>query len=347
MKRTGKVIATLLGVVILGALLASCSNDYATPTSDTYLCVFASHGSQRLKKQLPPGSDRSKIGRDDTVVVIPTSNRFFMATADDTLRDPLAPTGYDANAQGGVPVTLAGQVRFRFNLPKACEWYSKHGRRNANSNGDLGFNARGDAATTAGWFHFLAENFGLTMDNVAKRVMNQYDWAKMYYDYPVNADTTGAVKGDPGQATDDLLGVALGQEFTNELNANLGGQYFCGIETSAGSANDCPPMTFQVKGVVPTGDSGQKLIDDRAAVESTKQSLQSAQAQAQLQQQQAAQTVQAEASKQLTLDAQAKTAEKQALVDTAKCRILAPMGLDCDGHRPTVIVSGGGTGTTP
>lgn len=344
MKKRG--LAAALVVAILGLLLASCSNNYATPTSDTYDCVFASRGSQQLKYQLPPGSNRKKIGTNDTVVEIPASNRFYMAAQDDAIRDPKAPTFYDANAIGGVPVALEGQVRFRFNLPKACEWYSKDGRRNADSNGNLGFNDRGADAGNAGWFSFLAENFGLTMESTAKQVLNHYDWAAMYYDYPSNADTLGDIpKGQKaGQATLDSLGVALGQEFTTELNANLGGQYFCGIDVVAGQTQACPPMTFQVKAVTPTGDKGTQLINDRSAVENTRQALQSTQLQGELQQQQASAVKKAEAAKKEILSAEAGTADAQAQVDTAKCRALAAVGLDCDGHFPTRIVAGvGGT----
>lgn len=342
--RTRFVGATLL-VVICAGLLTSCMNQYATPTSDTLLCVFASHGSQRLKYQLPPGSDRKKIGQDDTVVEIPSSNRFYMAAKDDAIRDPLAPLFYPGNAQGGVPVQLEGQVRMRFNLPKACEWYSKHGRRNA-TDGDLAFNARGADAVNSGWLRWLAENFGFTMGSVAKKVLNQYDWAAMYYDYPTNANNIGIVpSGQPaGEATSQKLGVSLGDEFTKELNASLGGEYFCGIDAPPGSTDSCPPMTFQVKAVTPAGPDGDKLISDRSAVETTRQALQSTQLQGQLQQEQAAAVQRAEDAKQKILAAQAGTTELQARIDTAKCRALAAVGLDCEGHFPNQIVVGG-TGT--
>ena len=48
----------------------------------------------------------------------------------------------------------------------------------------------------------------------------------------------------------------------------------------------------------------------------------------------------AEAAKQAILQAQAETARLQAEIDTAKCRIYASLGLDCEGKRPPMIVNG-------
>lgn len=342
MKRRG--VATALLVVVGAGLLASCSAT-ATPTSDTYLCVFAGGGSQRLKYQLPPGSDQKDIGQNDTVVEIPASNRFYMAAKDDSIRDPLAPHFYPGNALGGVEVELEGQIRMRFNLPKACEWYSKHGRRNA-TNGDLAFNARGADAENSGWLQWLAENFGFTMGSVAKRVLNGYDWAALHYDYPINANNIGVVPKDeqPGEATSQKLGKELGEEFTKEIDSFLGGQYFCGTETTPGSAT-CPPLTFQVLAVTPGGPAGEKLIADRSAVESTKQQLQTSQLEGQLQQQQAATVQENEAAKQKIATAQAATAAVEARADKeiAHCLVLASVGLDCEGHFPNQIVVGGST----
>lgn len=339
-----KRVAAAILIIAMAALAAGCSSQYVTPKSDTYDCIFANNGSQRLLDQLPPGSNRKKVRSGDTVVEIPASNRFYMAAQDDSIRDPLAPDFYPANAADSVAVQIEGQIRFRFNLPKACQWYSVDGRRNADSSGNLGFNDRGADAANAGWFHFLAENFGLTMDSAVKEVTNSYNWAAMYYDYPVNANDLGVVpKGQvPGQSTLDSLGTALGVEFTKELNANLGDQYFCGVDSLPGQTTACPPMTFQVKAVTPTDST---LIADRQQVEATGQQLQSTQLQGQLQQQQAKAVEAAAAAQQAILKTNQATAEIQAQIDTAKCRALAAVGDDCSGNRPSIIVNGGSVST--
>lgn len=338
------MLVVVVIVALMAVLLAACDHKVSA-ASDEYMCVFdgSQSGGQKLKAQVPP-TQHTTVDDNDVQVRIPSSNRFFMATADDSLRDPLAPTGYQANAKGNVPIVVAGQVRFRFNLNKACEWYSKHGRRNADENGDLGFNLRGGDANNAGWFHFLAENFGLTMQSIARPVTSQYDWAAMYYDYPSNATDAGNVpKGDqPAEPTSLKLGRDLGKAFTTQLKANLGGDYFCGIDPDPDGANtDCPPMLFQVKGVAP---DNQKLVQSRTKVEATRQELESTRLEGDLQRAQAQQVQADEAAKQQILAAQLKTAQIQAQIDNQKCLQLAAVGLDCEGKRPQPIVVGGATG---
>lgn len=334
--RIGK--AALAAVLILpaSALLASCMDESVSSTSDTHVCVFdgSDDGGQKLKFQIPPGAEPKKVDDNDQVVYIPASNRFYMATADDNLRDPLAPHDYLSNAENNVPVKVEGQVRFKFNLARACEWYSKHGRRNANENGDLEFNARGDGADQSGWLRYLAENFGTTMNSVVQQVTSQHNWASMYYNYPANANDAGVVPDGKtaGEPTKLVVGRELGIAFTKQLNSNLGGNYFCGIEESA---DECPPMTFQVVRIFPTND---QLIASRSQLESTKESLESTRLEGQLQREQAAQVEAAEAAKQQILRAQLETARIEAEIANVKCLQLAELGLDCEGKRPAPII---------
>jgi hypothetical protein len=339
----------LTAAVALGLLaLTGCSQKWATSTSDTHVCVFdgSEKGGQRLKFQVPPGAESRKIDDNDQVVRIPASNRFWMVSEDRSVADPGTPNFYTGNAAGGVPVYITGQIRFRFNLELACEWYSKHGRRNANAEGDLGFNVRGDA--NQGWFRFLNENFTQTMQEVVSEQMYQYQWPYLHYNYPVNADEAGVVaEGDtPAESTRQVLGDALGKAFTDALRADLGGDYFCGIDTAPTQAESCPEMRFQVtyagpnRGASALGDSISSLVAERQRVEDTRTQLEADRLTNELNVQQRDAQLAAEQSKQQLLAAQVETARLQAELDTAKCVIYAQLGLDCDGHRPPVIVNG-------
>jgi hypothetical protein len=339
-RRTGPM--SLAAVSMMAALtLAGCSDDYATSTSDTHVCVFdgSEKGGQKLKFQIPPGAESKEIDDNDQVVKIPASNRFYMAHQDRNVADPGAPSQYSGNAQGGVPVFTYGQARFRFNLEKACEWFSKHGRRNTPDGVELGFNVRGDA--NQGWFRFLNENFGVTMQEVVGERMGSYNWAFLHYNYPANADDAGLVPEgqSPGEPTLLKLGKELGMAFTDRLRANLGDDYFCGIDPSPdGEASNCPPIRFQAIYAGPGNDS--QLVKDRQKVEDTRQALESARLEGQLRSNQQEQLTDAERAKAALLAEQVKTAEIQAQIDTAKCRQLAQHGLDCEGKRPPVVVGG-------
>lgn len=264
-----KALALIAGLAVALPLMSACATRYAVSTSDTHVCVFdgSQRGGQKLKFQVPPGAASKHIDDNDQVVKIPASNRFYWVTLDDSLRDPGAPKTYTGNAAGGAPVYVEGQLRFRFNLAKACDWFSKHGRRNAKDGTDLGFNARGNPADVAqeGWFVYLRENFGAGMQQVVDGGLNTYLWDFLHYNYPVNADpNTGIVPAGQaiGEPTRDKLAADLGKKFTDRLNTSLGGDYFCGITPDPnGNAAACPPIDFEIKYAGPGPNS--KLVQDR------------------------------------------------------------------------------------
>lgn len=241
----------------------------------------------------------------------------------------------------GVPVVkIQGQVRFRFNLAKACEWYSKHGRRNANDDGDLGFNVKGDP--NQGWFKFLNQNFGFTMQEVVGPDTNPYPWPSLQYNYPVNADDIGLVPDDedPGEPTYLAYGRKVGADFQKRLNAQLGGDYFCGIPTGDESADEakCPPIEFQVLKITAPED----LVKKRESLESTRQDVEQQKLEGQLLADQQEAIAAADAAKQAQLERELRTAQIQAEIDNAKCVPLAKLGLDCEDHHAPVVVGNGG-----
>lgn len=313
-----------LALPLLGALLLSACTKSATPTSDAMVCVYdnSERGGQKLKLQLPPGSVPKSIGQDDQVIYLPTSNRFSMVHEDDAIRDPFMPKFYTAYDRNSVEVRIQGQVRFKINEAKGCEWYAKHGRRNANSEGDLLFNARGAETENSGWLHWLAENFGVTMQQIANSPTHKYTWNALAFDFPVNSNDVGDVpKGrTAGELSKIALGKDLGAAFTKQLNANLGGEYFCGIDAPLGSEpTSCPAMTFQVIKAEPTDKT---LLSDGQRLQALKEQLRNAQNELKLL-----------ADKEKQLQAQLRVAMLQAQIDNAKCILLAKYGLDCDGHR--------------
>lgn len=329
----GQMPKRVLSIVIAAALvvgLAACNVDKRT-ASDELGCVYDSYFNH-LKDQLPAGSKISTDERD-ILVTIPASNRFYNITKDPS-RDPLAPRFITASDKNQTAVVIEGQARFRFNPRNACDWFSKHGRRNADKDGKLHFNARGDAALSAGWFNWLAENFGLTMKQVTPNVMNQFDWARAYYHYPVNADETGDVsKGtDRGEDTVVKLGNDIGIGLTRALETNLGGSYFCGVAvTEKGQSKSCPPINFQVTSVVPVN---QKLLKDRQSYEETKQELDNARRTSQLAEANRAADAKAQEEQKKILANKLDLANLQAEIDFAHCAPFLKNGVSCDGKTP-------------
>lgn len=358
--RSKKLLMWPLAIVTMLVTLSSCAddfNEYATSTSDTHVCVYdgSERGGQKLKFQIPPGAEAKKIDGNDQVVRIPASNRFWAVSTVDSVRDPGAPTHYTGNAAGGVPVFVEGQIRFRFNLERACEWYSKHGRRNADENGSLGFNVRDDA--NQGWFRFGNENFVPTMQEIINEQLQPYNWASMHFNYPMNANPENGLIPDgaePGTATRSDLGITLGEGYTARLNANLGvasdeDGFFCGIDPdSSGGSTSCPTIRFQVTYAGPCATDPQvapcedSKVKARQKLEDTKAQLVAAQEEGKLRAEQQTQLIAAEKAKAELLVEQAKVAALQAQIDNAKCAELAGLGLDCEGKHPNYVLNNGG-----
>lgn len=333
-----------IGVVMLAVLgFASCSEpNYATPTTDTLVCVYdgSQKGGEKFKFQVAPGEQSKAVGDEDQVVKIPASVRFWSVTSDRGVADPGTPNWYPGNAAGGTPVTVEGDIAFKFKLDRGCDWFTNYGRRNLNGKDNLGFNVRGDAQQ--GWFLFLNQYFTGTMQQVVREAMFKYQWQYLHYNYPTNANEAGVLPDgqEPGLPTDQVLGQDLGHRFSEALRAALGDEYFCGIATPT-EQDPCPDMTFQVRYAGPNqGGTVSKLVTDRESVENTRNAIESARLVGELQAAQQEQLLAAEKAKAAQKAAEADTALQQARVDTAKCVILAQNGLDCDGHRGTVVING-------
>lgn len=339
MKRIGKFTAAALLLAVFAVFAAGCSQD-VNPGSDQLACIYdgSKHGGNRFLKEVQPGEHLS-TDSGNHVAYLPTSNRFYNMT-DSENRDTLAPPTLSGVAADNTNVIVQGVLRFRFNTEgnKACEWYSKHGRRNANASGDLGFNVRGTAEQAhAGWFRFLAENFGDTMKQVVHDGSHGWTWQQLVY----GNDPTISYKG--ANPVDVQYGIDLGALFTKYLDENLGGHYFCGIQpslTGVGSDPNCPPIYFQVLNVQPKDPT---LTQEHEKLQRLQASLAAQKQEATLNAENRASLIADAKAQREVLNAQIENARLQALTASTiqHCLILAKVGLDCDGHWAPVVVSNG------
>lgn len=344
-------------VLFAAATLAGCDKDIAAP-SDQTICAFDGDqgAGQKLMFQIPSGGEsKSADPGKDEIVGIPVSERFWTASENDQVRDAGAPMFYTGNA-GNTEVYVTGQIPFKFNEELACEWFSKFGRRRVPDTWErkekvrvqdpLGFNKVGDAEQ--GWFLFLNQYFSQIMQQQVSKTTFPFRWEALHYNYPVNVDdSTGETKqGDePGIPSRQKLEEQLSVEFDAALEKRLGARYFCGTEGIT-DKDPCPQITFQItyagpnKGASAEGENVSALVKERQAIETARAKSETAEAKAQLDAQNQDAALKAEKTAQALLVEEAKTAQQQAQVDTAKCQILAPFGLDCEGnHAP--VVSGG------
>lgn len=249
MKRRRSALLIGVVVVVCSTALTACNTKDVYSSPDSTMCIYDKEDG-RLIKQLPPGADSVEVEDDAIEVKLPTSDRFGYVTPDDAKRDPGFPkymTGTDSTYKD---IGAYGQVKFQFDQNQQCAWYEQNGKRNADENGNLGFNTRGDPNT--GWATWLAENLAPAMQRTMEPILRKYDWAHLVYNYPVNASERGDVPDgeEPGMLTRDAVAEEFNKNFSAELSKSIGGQYFCGIAYDSAKPDVCPNIQIYLDGFV-------------------------------------------------------------------------------------------------
>ncbi len=330
---------TLIAITAGSLFLAACGLDEESkpiPT-DSKGCLFEYKDDQfgKLKDSFEPGSDTITINTTkERLVLIPTSNRFYMVNRDRTLSDPGAPSFIGANDKNHVPVETELQVRFVFNRNNICEWFAQHGKRNSN-NGDLLFNAPGQDGTPCGnqnrcWAKWLNENMGISLQRTVPSVISNYNWQRLKENWDVNANDSGDITGESGGSTWAKIEQNIGKIFTDDMNSQLGSQFFCGTNYDPTKPDVCPQMQIQIIRISPADPALSNAASETASAQADadQAKLRAQIEQDKLKAEQVNQAVQLEAKRnqaeKAALDAQIKNAQEIDL-----CKQLAAINVNC------------------
>jgi hypothetical protein len=334
-------MAALALVAAATTAVAGCGGGKGvTVAEDQVGCVYGSAESgSTFIRAIEPGHTVS-IGKTDELVLIPIGDQIYNITTSEN-HTRLAPERVLAFTKGQTAVWVEGVLKFRFNTSngKACTWYTRYGLQNS-SYGDLGFAVKTDVSPRrTGWYRFLAETHGDTMKQVVHDGSSAWSWQQLAYgsDPTVQTASTEPVSIDYGKH--------IGAMFSKYLALDLGGDYFCGVQpalTGPGTTPGCPPMYFQVLSVYPRDKA---LADEHEKLKQLDAQLTRERQAAKLRAQNRATAIASAEAQRKVIEAQIVNARLAAQndVELQKCLILAKVGLDCDGHKPQIIVAGGST----
>lgn len=263
--RSNKGIVTAV-VALLMLSLASCG--YNRTEANFWGCIFGKgpFDTRNLKDSLPPGK---KTGlTNDRLVQVPADMRFFFNDKDPNTQDfggnPIVVPAKNADptVKGVVEVTYELQARFVIN-ELACDYYVKQLQRIDKSEG-LNFNDPG----ATGWAKHLNVSMNQKLINSARDLGGDYDWQLLYLDGDIEVDGK-----DISVLT--YLGQKFGEDLTENLTKDLGGQFLCGPSYTFdgemdGKVESCPPIEVTVKKVTPPQpliDNLTKIAENNAAIE--------------------------------------------------------------------------------
>jgi hypothetical protein len=341
-KRT--ILAVLVLLLLGGGALAAFvttrgpEGRNAAVAANMIGCVYSSpETGHRFLRSIQPG-ESVRIGKTDELVLLPTTDQIYNMTSGSNQTE-LAPAHVLAFTKGQTAVWVEGVLKFRLNTAgdKACKFYSRYG---SGSYGALGMVVRETGVQQrTGWYRFLAETHGDIMKQVVHDGSSAWTWQQLAYGSDPTVSAPVSVNGEPISVT---YGRQIGALFTKYLGLNLGDQYFCGVQpglSGAGATPGCPPMYFQILSVYPRDKS---LADEHDALKRLDAELARQRQAAKLKAQNRATAIESAKAQRKVLDAQIVNTRLAAQNDLKiqKCLILAKIGLDCDGHKPTIVVSG-------
>jgi hypothetical protein len=335
------VAAAAVGIAVAVSWVRGYGQESVVVAGDQVGCVYGDAASgHRFERSIQPG-ERATIANTDQLVLLPTGDQIYNVSTSGN-RTAEAPGRVLAFTRGQTAVWVEGVLKFRFNTAgeRACAWYSKYGLQTA-SYGDLGFTVRsGIRQPHTGWFRFLAEAHGDTLRQVVHDGSSAWTWQQLAY----GSDPTLKVKptSEPISVT---YGKHIGAMFSKYLALNLGDRYFCGVQpgiTGDGETPACPPMYFQILSVYPRDTS---LAGEHEKLKRLDAELARQRQAAKLKAMNRSVAIASARAQRKVIEAQIVNTRLDAQNDlkVQKCLILAKVGLDCDGHKASIIVAGGTT----
>lgn len=208
---------------------------------------------QKFKEVINPGSGARFLGLLDTLVLLPTTQRDYIASKNPNEGDR---HGYDTikvPAKGGVEMEFEFATYFKLNT-------SPDVVRRFYENVCIKFHCADDGG---GWDEMLNNNFRKPIENSLQQAIRNFTVTELYAGQAAEGGTTSTDQ----QAASILVQVQnqVAKDLKNNINSVLGADYFCGPTFDRAHPEVCPDFQFQIISATPTSPDVLGSFSNQAA----------------------------------------------------------------------------------
>jgi hypothetical protein len=199
----------------------------------------------RFQEVIPPGSGARFLGLSDDLVLLPNTQRDYTAsTAEGADGGPIL-----APAQGGVEMQFDVAAYFTLNTGDDVvrQFYERV---------CVKFHCTEDA----GWDEMLRVAFRGPIEQAVQQSIRDYTVDELYAGV-----TSVAEDGEEATAVLQQVQDEIAADLRDNINAVLGGAYFCGPTFNRAEPDVCPDFQFQITSATPTSESVRNSFSENAA----------------------------------------------------------------------------------
>lgn len=241
------VAATAIAVVAVVVLVLFTSAWGSVPVDQIGLHYSGGPiDGQRFQGVIEPGSGTRFLGLQDTLVLLPVTQRDYTAsTADGADGGPII-----APAQGGVEMQF--DVAAYFTLNTGDETVRQFYERVC---------IKFDCDSVDGWDEMLRVNFRGPIEQAIQQSIREFTVDEIY----------AGQAADDGGSDDDAVAILeqvqdqIAADLKENINTVLGGAYFCGPTFNRSQPEVCPDFEFQITSAVPTSEAVRASFAENAA----------------------------------------------------------------------------------
>lgn len=241
------IIGSILGIFVLisGVLLLSSWGSVPSNKVGLHYNGGPIEG-QSFERIIQPGSGAQFLGPRDTLALLPTDQRSYVTcNADDVDGDTCDGSDVVAATKGGAEMRFRIGVSFKLNTGDEVvqKFYEEICRK---------FNC----ASSSGWDDMLKVQFRGPIEQAIQQSVRNYTVDQLFAGVNPDGGSTSILEDVQADIAADLK---------ENINAFVGGDYFCGPSFDRNKPETCPDFQFQITDAVPTSEKVRDAFSDNLA----------------------------------------------------------------------------------